>query len=222
MNSHLQKIKSFGFDPKVTLDIGAYVGNWSRMIKSIFPSTRIHAFEAQPALEPHMVKLKNDYGGTVDYTISLIGSENKKNVPFFNLVTADGSTGSSIYSENTKYQKTVSNLDMQTVDSILTEKRIGETVDLIKIDVQGAEIDVLKGATKALSTAKVVICELSLVEYNKGAPLISDVMTFMAERGFVLYDIVEFHKANRDTLIQIDGMFVLKDSPWREPSFWNK
>ena len=40
--------------------------------------------------------------------------------------------------------------------------------DLIKMDIQGAEMDVLKGAQDCLKTCKDLIVELQTVEYNKG------------------------------------------------------
>jgi hypothetical protein len=56
--------------------------------------------------------------------------------------------------------------------------------DMIKMDVQGAELDVLKGAVETLSTVKHVILELQVVEYNKGAPLKDDVIAYMDTQGF--------------------------------------
>jgi hypothetical protein len=55
---------------------------------------------------------------------------------------------------------------------------------MIKMDVQGAELDVLKGAEETLKTAKHVILELQRVEYNKGAPLKDTVIEYMDSLGF--------------------------------------
>ncbi len=56
--------------------------------------------------------------------------------------------------------------------------------DLIKMDVQGAEMDVLQGASEVLKTVKHVILELQTVEYNKGAPLKDTVIEYMDSIGF--------------------------------------
>jgi hypothetical protein len=54
------------------------------------------------------------------------------------------------------------------------------------MDVQGAELDVLKGAEKALKHCKDLILELQIVEYNKGAPLKDEVINYVEQLGFKL------------------------------------
>ena len=55
---------------------------------------------------------------------------------------------------------------------------------MIKMDVQGAEMDVLKGALETLQTVKHIILELQVVEYNKGAPKRDEVIAFMDTIGY--------------------------------------
>ena len=57
--------------------------------------------------------------------------------------------------------------------------------DLIAADVQGAELMVLKGATKLLGTAKAVIVEVSMHPYYDGGVLQPEVRDFLRSRGFV-------------------------------------
>ena len=54
------------------------------------------------------------------------------------------------------------------------------------MDVQGAELDVLKGSKNALKHCKDLILELQVVEYNKGAPLKDEVITYVEQLGFKL------------------------------------
>ena len=58
--------------------------------------------------------------------------------------------------------------------------------DLIKIDVQGAELDILRGGKECLANAKDVILEAQHVDYNIGAPKFEEVIDFMKENGFDL------------------------------------
>ena len=55
---------------------------------------------------------------------------------------------------------------------------------MVKMDVQGAELDVLKGMKKTLKTVKHLILELQNVEYNKGAPLRGEVIDWLESNGF--------------------------------------
>jgi hypothetical protein len=56
--------------------------------------------------------------------------------------------------------------------------------DLVKMDVQGAELDIMKGALDLLKSTKHIILELQEVEYNKGAPLRDEVIEYMNTQGF--------------------------------------
>jgi hypothetical protein len=78
-------------------------------------------------------------------------------------------------------------------------------------------MEVLKGSTRILQQTEVVLLELSLIEINRGAPLIAEMIAFMKDHGFVLYDIVEFHRRPQDkALWQLDGLFVRSGSRFRQ------
>lgn len=70
-----------------------------------------------------------------------------------------------------------------TLDAIMRLKQLPPP-DLLKLDVQGAELDVLKGALECLTSASHVILELQKVEYNQGAPLKDTVIEWMQQQGF--------------------------------------
>ena len=70
-----------------------------------------------------------------------------------------------------------------TLDTVARLKAFPKP-DLIKMDIQGAELDVLKGAEETLKTAKHVILELQVIEYNKGAPLRNVVIDYMNQIGY--------------------------------------
>jgi hypothetical protein len=80
--------------------------------------------------------------------------------------------------------------------------------DLIKIDVQGAELDVLAGAPDALRNASALIVEVSLVDYNTGAPLIADVMAATDREGFKCVDLCEVHRTPANFVLQLDLLFA--------------
>jgi len=83
--------------------------------------------------------------------------------------------------------------------------------------VQGGELDVLDGAPKLLKKAEFVFLETSLFETYRGAPLLHDVVAFMNQSGFVLYDIADLlHRPLDNALIQADLAFVPASSPLRQ------
>jgi hypothetical protein len=81
---------------------------------------------------------------------------------------------------------------------------------------------VLQGLGPQLSNVDVILMEMSLVDYNKGAPLIDVVLGELRMMGFVLYDIVEQHRYYGGDLMQIDGLFVRPTCRFRaQPPFWH-
>ena len=87
---------------------------------------------------------------------------------------------------------------------------------LLKIDTQGAELEVLAGAAELLSELDVVIIEASFHQFRESAPEFHDIVIRMAELGFRGYEILEGHFRSADNaLAQVDIAFVRADSPLR-------
>lgn len=70
-------------------------------------------------------------------------------------------------------------------------------VDLIKLNIQGAELDALRGGEKLLSTASAVFLEVSFVESYIGRPMFADVDTYMRAAGFEFFDLLMLHPVGR-------------------------
>lgn len=68
--------------------------------------------------------------------------------------------------------------------------------DLVKMDVQGAEFDILRGAVTTFKDTKDFILELQHENYNEGAPLADTVIAYMAENGYEL--VSNFTRTNVD------------------------
>jgi FkbM family methyltransferase len=187
-------------NPKIILDIGANIGEWNMIVKQIFPIARIISFEANKECEQHL-KSKN-----LEYKICLLGDEQKE-VTFFSTRVDKTSTGCSIYRENTEFFNDSNlieyKLNMEKLDDILDNF---DQIDLIKIDVQGAELDVLRGAKTIMNKTKFIILEVSMIEYNKNSPLFADVIDFMNKNNFLVNDILDIHYSN-NVCIQCDILF---------------
>ena len=87
--------------------------------------------------------------------------------------------------------------------------------DFLKLDVQGHEIEVLKGAIRALPSVDVCLLEVTLISLGDGSPLIIELMNFMDSLDFQMYDISQFIRRPFDkAMYQMDIFFVKKNSPW--------
>jgi len=216
----LGQLRENGFAPKTILDIGANAGEWSRVAASIFES-RIVMFDGDPENEPALHNAVREIGTRASYFLCLLGAEKRDAVTFYR--PEAGTTGSSVLPEMTTYGKEAVKLKMDTLDS-LTERDGLDAPLLMKLDVQGFELEILKGGKKTLGAAEVVIMEASLLPYNEGAPLFADVVAFMHDAGFAVYDFCGQNRRESDhALFQTDVVFVRHESELRaRRKFWLK
>lgn len=200
----LQLLKNKGFAPKVIYDIGAFSGEWSQLTKRVFPHSQFFLFEANENLKPRL------QSAGFPFFIALLGNEEKM-VPFH----MKGNTGDSIFLEQTHYfsgnNYETRELQMTKLSSLVKQNYL-PLPDLIKMDVQGAEKLIIEGSPEIITNAEVVILETMVLEYNKGAPFANEIMALMYNLGYVLLDIVELHYLSTGELIEVDFLFVKRDS----------
>jgi FkbM family methyltransferase len=171
--------------------------------------------EAQDSKKTCLEKISSQYIG-VNYLIGLLSATNGSPVSFYENETAshvelsDGnkSTEAKIYFT-------------QTLDTVI-EKNNYPLPDFIKLDVQGHELEVLKGAEKCIAHSEVCLLEVTFLNLNNGDPLILEVLNFMDARDFQAYDISQFMRRPLDkALYQADIFFVKKHSPLLKARTWN-
>lgn len=183
----------------VVYDIGAHKGAWTRQLRSEIPSVNSFMFEANPNHE-------NDLKGIgCWYNVGVL-SDSEKTVEFY----ACGGTGDSLYREATVvYQNVIPTKEKcYTLDRLVEQEEI-PLPDFIKVDTQGSELDVLRGASNCLSHAKSILLECPIYPYNRGAPSMNDYIDFLLEKGFYPSKCTEIHNLH-GLLIQIDIIFLHK------------
>jgi FkbM family methyltransferase len=197
----LLQLKRLGFEPKTVFDIGAYRGEWSRCAGRVFSAATIHMFEANEENEAFLAKTGNPY------VIAALSDKSGKKV--FHMPKAGLATGASFYRENTAFYDDCRMVEKHafTLDEVVKSRRI-ERPDFIKLDVQGSEIDVLRGASECLKSCAYLLVEASITNYNEGAPLIFDIMGEMNRLGFTVVDLFECHYDKDGWLLQIDLLFA--------------
>ena len=197
----LENIKRY-FEPKSILDIGANVGQFYNESKVIFPDAYYYLIEGNDSCEIVLETLN------VDYSISLL-SDSEKEVNFYIRKHEPRCTGNSIYREKTAFydddQIMIEKKYTKTLSSLLEN----QTFDLIKIDVQGSEIDIINGGLDIFKNAKGVLMEVSLVEYNQDAPTKDYVYEYMDKLGFKPVELIgNLNHPITYELIQQDILFL--------------
>lgn len=202
----LRNLRNSGFDPSSVVDVGAYEGHWTMAALEIFPAARFLMVEAQAKKADYLKKVGAAYPGTM-YSIALLSSCGGQEQYFL-----ESETGSHVVrGEEAGLPGTV-RLKTKMLDNLLSETGF-PAPDLLKLDVQGHEMEVLKGAGTALHHAEVCLLEISLLDLGDGCPLLAEMVMFMDENGFQAYDISQLMRRPFDrALHQLDLFFVKKTS----------
>ena len=199
MYEHLKKLKAEqDFSPTKILDIGANIGHWTKSVKEIWPDADYTCIEAGPKYEKHLKEIcHNCY-------IAVLGDGNKE-IKMYLREIDKGSKKKVTYTKGATVFGIFKNYEvrqMQTLDELVGKDA---QFDLIKQDVQGAEIMIMRGAPEIFARAKYVIQEVNKTKDKKfpGIPSENEMDEFMFELGFDHNKVIE-HKEN---VHQIDKIY---------------
>jgi FkbM family methyltransferase len=195
----LSQLKIGGFLPDLVIDVGAQVG--TPELYTIYPESH-HIF-----IEP------------VEECIEQLNiiSKSLKKCDVINAAASNfcGNTALSItpsrqYSSISDVISNESrNIQVITVDSILESVPSSDSI-LLKIDVDGAEINVLQGSKKTLNKDTIVVIEASM---GDSSPRFGEIVEYMNDFGYSTYDIVDpLYRPNDWHLWQVDLIFAKKNS----------
>ncbi len=208
MGKRMKRLQLLGVDPKVIFDVGAARGEWARFAHSLWPAARIIGVEPNERNVPLLDQLKRDVP-QFDYRRSFLGPERKV------VKYVERDTQTSLLDEEGISGAANAEAPMTTLDDLADE--VGIAPQLLKMDVQGFELEVLKGAARSLRGVEVVLMEVSFIRFGPHMPIAHEVIAFMAEQGFVMYDVAGiYRRAEDDALGQMDFIFVLDESPLRK------
>ena len=212
----LELLQSNGFQPNQIFDVGAYKGEFAELCLNVWPQTHVACFEA---LEDKVSQLEQlaSQNKAISVFPGLLGAESHEQVALHIRETA-----SSVLLEHISQDFPVQFSRMRTIDQIVQENFNGQAPDFLKIDVQGYELEVLKGAEKSLPQIQVILAEINFLDIHQNVPLLAEVITWLDKRDWVAYDICALGRRPLDqTLWQADFIFVPRSSQLRADKRWN-
>jgi FkbM family methyltransferase len=177
------------------LDIGAHKGKWTQKFKENFPNVKALMIEANTDHIEDLIK-------TGPYISALVGKNNEE-VDYYVCDDKENNQGNGIYKENTNVPFKSTKRKIVTLDSLLP----GQRFDLIKMDVQGAELDIIQGSPGFINNAKYLWLELQSHNYNIGAPLAGKVIGYLHQIGFEIMTIDEISIGN-GVIMSMDMIFI--------------
>jgi len=203
----LEKLAAAGWTPRQIVDAGAWKGTWTQECMTLFPDAQYMlvdplpsnrtALEALAARQPNVSVWHGALGGTSgEVTMNL--HVDQSSVLIANEPAWRGTERQAV--------------PMRTLDSFLESGEILQP-QLLKADVQGFELEVLRGAAAVLKSLDAALIEVSFQELYEGQPFAHHIVRHMADAGFRIFDICTYAQGPDDVLLQSDFLFVRQDWP---------
>jgi FkbM family methyltransferase len=202
----LYNIRTLGFYPSVVIDVGAQIG--TPELYECFPRSKHLLIEPVKEHEPQLLNICRQLP---DAEV-IIAAATSVSGPVTLTITPNCQYAAVVETVNEGNGNTYRTVPGLTLDDICRERHLQGPWHhyLIKIDVDGREIEVLKGAAHILHQTEYIVVESTLFGQ------LYEVMDFMRVYGFVAYDIVDHLYRPVDTALwQVDLAFVKKDGQFR-------
>lgn len=204
--------RRLGLLPATVIDVGAANGAFTLKCHKIFPRARYILIEPLQEYRSHLERVTK----TVPKSECIISAATAKQGEVSINVHPD-LVGSSLYLENedSDVNGVPRRVITDTIDNFC-ENRNAVGPYLIKVDVQGGELEVLSGAKEILKETEYVILEISLFQFFMGGPQFYEVVHYMKSCGFVVYDIFDVQYRPFDgAMSQVDMAFVRENGRFR-------
>ena len=205
-----ERIKN-DFTIRTVLDVGANRGEFARIASDCFPGAAVHCFEPLPVCQP-LLQAQAAERPQIKLHACALGETSGTAEMFEN----DYSPSSSLLPMQDRHRelwpKTAGakkiTIAIDTLDAVVARNEMAAPV-FLKLDVQGFELSVLRGATMALRQTAAVLTEVLFEPLYAGQMDYRELLNFMAERGFRF---VEFAAERRlpplGKMVYSDAIFV--------------
>ena len=208
----LRRAKARGFAPAGVIDVGASNGQWTRECRTVYPEAQYLLIDPLDANKSALAAMATD-GTRLSVWSGAIGG-----APGSLMLNCHGDQSSFFPSKD--FLGSEKRVEVRTLDSFFPAGTTPSPL-LIKADVQGYELEVLKGATRCLEKTELLVLELSFRRYYDGGALAHEVVSYLGDRNFCIYDICTYIQRPADNeLVHADLMFVRRDSPLLSREGW--
>lgn len=190
----IRLVKKLALKDFIILDIGGGIGASVNIFNKLLPKNRIIVFE--PIFENYstIVSKFADFSNIEAHNVAVGDKNSKEQINVAKRITSSSlfpiaaDSESTYYNEMSLGQNRIESIEIVKLDDFL-EKTTCE-VGIIKIDVQGYELNVLKGAVEVLKRTKTIVLEVNNHEAYVGSPKYFEIDLFLREHEFSLYDII--------------------------------
>lgn len=192
------------------IDVGANSGQFSTVASYLYPNAKIDSFEPLPNLYP---KIKKKFESNKNITTHNLALGNEEGAIKFNQYKyGHMSSILDISSQNSHFPREENDLvqievAIKTLDSMALVNKETKGVTLLKLDVQGYELEVLKGANETMKYIDYIIIEANLEQLYSNQPSFNVVNNYLNSKGFEMAGMLDFNLGNNNKYIEMDLLF---------------
>jgi FkbM family methyltransferase len=208
------QVRIMGSTPKLIFDVGSHTGATTIEYLNAFPLAHVVAFEPEPDNLITVREALSRYSDRCTVLTSALAAED--GTATFHVNSHNG-THSLLPIGDTKFwaapEKEVRRISVQTrsLDSIARERGI-DAIDIVKMDIQGGELEALKGASGLLSREAISLLalEVEFQELYANQPLFWDIASYLRGFGYSFFKLYEpyFNQQNPNILCWGDAIFL--------------
>jgi len=186
-------LQRLNFAPRHIVDVGANRGGWSRTALRYFPDAHYTLVEPQPGM---LAQLQDLLSANPRIRLHSVGAGPVAGVLPFTIHQRDDSCTFSLSAEEAYGQGlTQIRVPVATLDAMLRESTFPPP-DMVKIDAEGFDLEVLKGATSAIESCEVLLVEAGVMN-RKFANDLRSVVNRLADVGFRPFDVTDLNRTQR-------------------------
>lgn len=209
--SMVSSLAKQGILPATVLDVGANVGQFAVASAKLFPDARVHSFEPVPDCVESLRKNVSSLGNVIVYPLAL--GEDEGEVEFHvNTHSHSSSVLPLAQAHRDAFPEAretrVIQVQLSTLDRVFANVEFKSPV-LLKLDVQGYEVQTLRGAVETLRRVDYVVLEASFKPMYEGELLFMDTVRIMEQQGFRFERPVGWlSEPGNGEILQMDALFV--------------
>lgn len=196
------------------IDVGANVGQFAALAQAAFPGAQIHSFEPLPSVYQQLRAFAAEKGNGRIHAYNLALGEREGVVPM--RAKAEWNLSSSLLKStdamherwpNTREESLI-DVTLTTLDTFIAKEGLSLPDLLVKLDVQGYEAQVLRGATATLRRARAVILEVNVDPLYEGQASFRELFGILDELGYRYAGNLEQSVAADGHVIYLDAVFL--------------
>lgn len=211
-HKRIRWLSDVGLKPATVFDTGAFMGQWTAHTAAVFPDANFVLIEPDPKSMRSARELLAGRTPTPTFVEAAVGAS--AGTANLNIWSPEAGQGSSLLGHVAGVPQQTVEVPVTTLDAIAAD--IGRYPELVKLDLQGFELEALKGAARVLAEGRIFMIEFGCLPAYIDRVSPRELLDYMYDSGYVLYDVIDLlYRPYDGALTGGDFIFVKKDDDLR-------